>query len=239
MNCASARLSTVTPRPGPVGTSMVLSGFKREALVGDVIRVVTLGGRDVAGQDEAGQAGQRQVARAADPRLQHPAAPDRHPGRPAQVMDRHRLAQPADAPGLDVDHPARGHLQRLPRVPRREDALIQADRRAEFGLQQAVIPQIVLIERLFDQQQAQVVQRAQCGGGFQRVSRVRIDLQTDVREGAPHGLRITDVPAGFDLDLDAAVALRQVTLDDLHQRVRGGLQTDRNTDGYTTAHASK
>ena len=27
MNCASARLSTVTPNPGPVGTSMVLSGF--------------------------------------------------------------------------------------------------------------------------------------------------------------------------------------------------------------------
>ena len=91
-------------------------------------------------------------------------------------MDRHRLAQPADAPGLDVDHPARGHLQRLPRVSRREDALIQADGRAEFGLQQAVIPQIVLIERLFDQQQAQIVQRAQGGGGFQRVGRVRIDL---------------------------------------------------------------
>ena len=51
---------------------------EREALDRDVLVVVAVGGGDVAGKGEAGQAGQRQVCRPSHAGLQHPAAPDRH-----------------------------------------------------------------------------------------------------------------------------------------------------------------
>ena len=167
------------------------------------------------GRREAGQRGQRQVGGATHAGLQHPAAPDRHALRAAQVVDGKRLAQSAHPPGLDVDHPARPHLQRLAGVPRREDALVQADRRLELGLQPAVVPQVVLRQRLLDQQQVQIIQRQQAPRRFRgyRPSWRRPAGGCSGRRCArpvhrPHRARL-------DLDLDAAVALRQVALNTL------------------------
>ena len=86
----------------------------------------------------------------------------------------------------------------------REDALVQADGRAELRLQPAVVPDVVFGQRLLDQQQVQVVERLQRGRGLQRVGRVGVHLQPDCREGAAHGLRIRHIAAGLDLDLDPA-----------------------------------
>ena len=57
-----------------------------------------------------------------------------------------------------IDHPASAHLQRLPGMAFRQDALIQADRRGKLRLQAAVIPQVIFGERLLDQQQVQIIQ---------------------------------------------------------------------------------
>ena len=85
----------------------------------------------------------------------------------------------------------------------------------ELRLQRLVVPEIVLRQRLLDQQQVQIIQRQQGRGVFQGVGRVGVDLQAEVREGAADRLCVAHIPAGLDLDLDAPVALRQVALDTL------------------------
>jgi hypothetical protein len=75
-------------------------------------------------------------------------------------MDFDPLAQAADAPRLDVDNAAGLHLDGVAGVARRDHAFVQADRGAKLRLELAVVPDIVLEERLFDQQQVQIIQRS-------------------------------------------------------------------------------
>src|SRR5712692_11293041 len=69
----------------------------------DVFMPVTPAGGHVPGQNKIRQRGKRDVVRAPDPGLQHPAAPDRNSVRLAKVVNLlcHRVT--ADASQLDVD----------------------------------------------------------------------------------------------------------------------------------------
>lgn len=72
----------------------------------DVFRPVTFRRRDIAWQDEAGQRGHVNVVRAANPRFEHAAAPDRNPAFVAIGLNFARFGVAADATEFDVDDAA-------------------------------------------------------------------------------------------------------------------------------------
>ena len=59
----------------------------------DVLLPVALAGGDVAGQDEVGKRGERDVVGAADAGLEHASAPDGDAGGLREVVDALRLAE--------------------------------------------------------------------------------------------------------------------------------------------------
>ena len=82
-------------------------------------------------------------------------------------MDFEALAQPADASWLDVDDAAGLHLDSVTGMARRDHAFVQANRGFELRLQLAMVPDVIFEERLFDQQQVEIVQRFERLGGFE------------------------------------------------------------------------
>src|SRR5690606_15501682 len=120
---------------------------------GEVGGVVAAGGGGVAREGEAGQRRQRHVRRAAEARLQHAAAPHRDPVGPAQVVDAAGLQVAAHPAGLDVDDGAGAEGDGGRRVLGRFDGLVEADGGAQFAGEAGVLDEVVVGERLFDEQQ--------------------------------------------------------------------------------------
>src|SRR5712671_2177504 len=92
-------------RPGwhPNGSLRRYGHFRLD----DVLMPITPAGGHIPGQNKVGQSGQRNVVRAPDPRLQHPAAPHRNALRLAKIVNPLRHRVPAHTPHLDVDDLAR------------------------------------------------------------------------------------------------------------------------------------
>ena len=195
--------------------------------------VEPVGGRDVARQGESGQRGEGSVGRAAEPGLDHPAAPDRDPVRLAQIVDPSGVQVAADPAGLDVDHLRGPQRDRVGGRPDRDHRFVKADRGSDQPGEFRVLSQVVLGQRLFDQQQIERVQPAQHPGIGQRVGRVGVDLQQDqLAEPLPDGLHRRDVPAGFDLQLDPDVAVGQVVAHHVEQGGDRRLDADRDAGRY-------
>ncbi len=77
---------------------------------------------------------------------------------------------------------------------------------------------VLLLQRLLDQQQAERVEPAQLGDVRQRVRGVGVDLEQQlVAEAFAHGTDRLHVPAGLDLQLDARVPLGHVSLDGVQE----------------------
>ena len=100
-----------------------------------------------------------------------------HASREAEVVHPLRLAQAAHAADLDVDHPAGTQVERLARVVGRVDALVEADRRLQGGLEPGVVDDVVVGQRLLDQEQVEVVERLERRQVIERVRRVGVDLE--------------------------------------------------------------
>ena len=124
----------------------------------DIPGIVAIGGGYIYREAESWQGSQRQVCGPSDTGLEHPTAPDRDTLRPAQVMDEDSLAQPAHPSGFDVYNLAGVHLESRAGMLQAEDAFIQADGCVKLFLKLVMIPEIILIQRLFDQQQFQTIQ---------------------------------------------------------------------------------
>src|SRR3972149_896280 len=104
-------------------------GIEGEARLGDVLTVIPIRGRDIAGESEARQRGERQIRRPSNPRLQHPSAPHGYPAFSAEVVDRATFLEAAHAAGLDVDDPAGADLYGFSRGPGREGGLLAGEGR--------------------------------------------------------------------------------------------------------------
>src|SRR5207244_807510 len=65
-------------KPWPGGHVNAAIVVEHETLDGNVALIVAVGGGDVAGQGEGGQAGEGQVGGASDTGFEHAAAPERH-----------------------------------------------------------------------------------------------------------------------------------------------------------------
>src|ERR1044071_483118 len=98
----------------------------------DVALPVAFAGGNVAGQHEVRQRRHRDIVRATDAGFEHAAAPHRNAGRLRYVVHLLRLGEAADAPQLDIDDAARPHANRLLRVVRRADALVETDGRLQL-----------------------------------------------------------------------------------------------------------
>jgi hypothetical protein len=132
----------------------------------------------------------------------------------------------ADASCLDVHDAARAHRDRVLCPARRSDRLVEADRRRDDLRQRGMPAQVLLRQRLLDQQQAELVQLRKPVGIAARVGRVRIDLEENVSE--PFADRL-DVLPGLDLQLDPAVTLFEVALDGAEKIVHALVDADRHT----------
>ena len=151
----------------------------------DVLGVILVRARDIAGDRESGQRGDRDVGRPADAELVHPAAPDGHAARIAMIVHALRLEQAAQAADLDIDDPAGAQVESLAGVVGRVDALVQADRRLRDDcLEPGVVDDVVVGQRLLDQEQAEIVECLERRQVVERVGRVGIDLERDRRETA-------------------------------------------------------
>ena len=171
--------------------------------------VVAPAGGDVAGQREVRERRQVDVVRAADARLEHPAVPDRHAGRRADVVHADRLGVAADAARLDVDDAA-GARARWPRA--RPASASGSTRRGRSASRirrcsAAWSSDVVVVERLLDHHQVERVERREvrrrrraCRRRWRRPSAGCRRTRARSRATA------VDVPAGLDLDLDAPVA---------------------------------
>ncbi len=96
---------------------------------------------------------------AADAALEHAAVPHRNVVLCRQIVQRNRLRVAADASRLDVDDPAGAELDRLGRSANRVERLVEADRRPQPRLQAGVVADVVVVERLFDHHQIELVER--------------------------------------------------------------------------------
>ncbi len=111
---------------------------------------------------------------------------------------------------------------------RRPDALVQADRRRELRLQLRVVDDVVVRQRLLDHHQVELIQPPQVIDVRQRVRRVRVRHQPDLRKRLPHRAHHFHVPARTDLDLDPLVARVHFGLDLLEQLLHRILNPDRH-----------
>ena len=99
--------------------------------------------------------------------------------------------------------------------------------------------QVVLRQRLLDEQQVVRVEPRELAGVSQRVGGVGVDLQGDVTEPlADRGDRC-DVPARLDLELDPQVTLRQVGVDRVEQLRHGVHDADADPGGDGVAHRAE
>ena len=179
-----------------------------------------------------GQRSQRDVVRAADAALQHPAAPDRHGVAPAEVVDRQRLGEAAHPARLDVDDAAGAQGQHVLGRGGVRDRFVETDRRFQAVLQLRVPAEVVLRERLLDHQQPVGVEVRQVLGVAGRVGAVGVGHQRRVRaELLAHRADVFDVGPGPDLDLDLPVAPGQGRARLVHQRRRAVLDADGDAGG--------
>ena len=105
--------------------------------------------------------------------------------------------------------------------------------------QLGVAAQVVLRQRLLDQQQAEVVEPGEVAGVGEAVGGVGVDLEQHVvAEALADGAHRLDVPAGLDLELDPQVAVGEVAGDGVEQRRRPSGDADatrRPAPGRVTA----
>jgi hypothetical protein len=208
--------------------------------LGDVAGVEPARRRHVSGQGELRAGGERGVGAAADAGLEHPAAPHRHAAGRRDRRDLARLEVAADAAGLDVDDLAGTERDRVRGRPRRRHRLVEADRCRDPLRQLGMAAQVVLGERLLDQQQVERVELGQPSCVAQGVGGVRVDLQEQVvAEALPHRAHRLDVPAGLDLQLDPDVALVEVAADDVEQLRNRVHDPDGDTGWHAVTHRAE
>jgi len=93
---------------------------------------------------------------AADAGLQHASAPDRDTRRFAGIVKAARFGKASHAAELDIDDAARPFLDGLRCMMRGPDTLIEADGRLQLRLQDGMVDDIVVRERLLDHQSGKI-----------------------------------------------------------------------------------
>ncbi len=88
--------------------------------------------------------------------------------------------------------------------------------------------EVLVVEGLFDHQEAELVHGPEHISVGEGVGGVRVHREKDVRMRRTHGADALQVRIGLDLQLDPPVALRQEALDLIQQRL--GRRSDPDAD---------
>src|SRR5450432_2524449 len=172
----------------------------------NILCPIAFAGGDVAGQREIRKCGERDVVRASDARFQHAAAPHRHGGALAQIMNALRDAEAAHTAQLDIYNFARAERDGGPGLLFRVDALVETDGGVQFFLQLDVAVEIVPSEGLLDHHQVEAFELFQQRPVFQAVSGVGVDHQFDARKILPQPANEFQVLPRLNFDFDALVS---------------------------------
>ena len=183
----------------------------------------------VTRQREIRQGREVDIVGTADAAFQHATVPDGNGVSCGQIVDLDGLGVPADPPWLDVDHPAGSELDGFRGAADGVQRLIQADRRAEAGLQPGMVADVVVVQRLFDHHEIVSVECLQMFCIGQMVGAVGVDHEGHVAEPRPDQVDRLNVPPRFDFDLDAPVAGSPLDLHALDELIERILNAYRNT----------
>ena len=147
-----------------------------------------------------------------------PADPGRGAAGHGEVVDAARLEVAAHPARLDVHDRAGAELQGQLGHRHRRDRLVEAQGGAHEPGQLRVTEEVVLGQRLLDEEEVEGVERLQPGRVLQAVRGVGVDLEQQVAtEALPHRSHGLDVPARLDLQLHPPVALVDVAADDVEE----------------------
>jgi hypothetical protein len=111
-----------------------LAVFDGDGRIDEVLRIVLIAGGNIAGNGKIWQGAECDVVRPADAVFVHAAAPHRNPPCLTEVVDLAGLKQATHPSRLDIDDPTAPEIERLARILRRVDALVQANGGAEGPL---------------------------------------------------------------------------------------------------------
>ena len=103
----------------------------------------------------------------------------------------------------------------------RADSSVQTDGRLDLAREFGVVDDVVPLERLFEEGQAELVDGLEGVEVVQGVAGVAVDVEDGVGEGTAYGAQHLDVPAGAGLELDAGEASVHGALDVGEQVVEG------------------
>ncbi len=117
------------------------------------------------------------------------------------VVDRDGFTKSANASNFDVDDLARAQFQRGLGVAPAMDGFIQADAGLELLLQPRMEVKIVMPERLLNHQQVESVKPLQMLDLVERVSRIGVATEDDLRPASADFLEDLNVPPGLHLTL--------------------------------------
>ena len=115
-------------------------------------------------------------------------------------------SEPADPPLLEVEDAAGAERDRRRGVVEVVDRLVEAERGREPPLQDRVLVDVAVGQRLLDHGQAELVELRQVVGVRQGVVAVGVDHERQLREALADGAHPVDVLAALDLHLDPVVA---------------------------------
>lgn len=113
-------------------------------------------------------------------------------------------------------------------MPCRQDAFVQAYRRRELRLQFRVIDDIVVVQRLLDQEQTELIEFAQPWGVVEPIHGIAVRLQHQLRVVPANQCEVLDIVARLDLDLDAPITFGEITVDGVQQLRRALVHADRD-----------
>jgi hypothetical protein len=143
--------------------------------------------------------------RAANARLQHPAAPYRHASLGGVSLNQSSLGVSAHPTEFDVDDATRPKLKRLSRIEESRDRFIETDCRLYLALKLRVIHKIARHQGLFDHQQIELIHLFHHRYVIERVSGVGIDAQPYRGIPGADGSGQLDILSGLDLELDSLI----------------------------------
>ena len=106
-------------------------------------------------------------------------------------------------------------------------------------LQRHMIHDVVVIERLLDHEERELVELGEMAGVGQRIRGVRIDHQRHVAEALADVLHCGEIPAGLDLDLDPLIAGGELPVNLLAELIEAVLNPDRDAGGNPRTRAAE
>src|SRR5690242_4781148 len=101
-----------------------------------------------------------------------------------------------------------------------------------------MIDDVVVIERLFDHEQLKLIQPIDMIPIRERVSRIGISEKHHLWMPATHLAHNVNVPAGFDLQFDSLISIRQVLFDTVQELRDSWLYAETDADRNARARAA-